>query len=76
MLQRGYIILIAGAVLVVTGIILTAVYGIGLAGLVLSESIILNIVSINQSASANRTLQITDTERPILIALHVESERW
>jgi hypothetical protein len=46
MLQRGYIILIAGAVLVVTGIILTAVYGIGLAGLVLSESIILNIVSI------------------------------
>ena len=30
----------------------------------------------NQSASANRTLQITDTERPILIALHVESERW
>jgi hypothetical protein len=42
MLQRGYIILIAGAVLVVTGIILTAVYGIGLAGLVLSENIILN----------------------------------
>ena len=35
MLQRGYILLIAGAVLVVTGIILTAVYGIGLAGLVL-----------------------------------------
>jgi hypothetical protein len=75
MLQRGYIILIAGAVLVVTGIILTAVYGIGLAGLVLSESIILNIVSINQSASANRTLQITDTERPILIALHVYTDK-
>jgi hypothetical protein len=75
MLQRGYIILIAGAVLVVTGIILTAVYGIGLAGLVLSESIILNIVSINQSASANRTLQITDTERPILIALHVDTDK-
>ena len=75
MLQRGYIILIAGAVLVVTGIILTAVYGIGLAGLVLSESIILNTVSINQSASANRTLQITDTERPILIALHVYTDK-
>jgi hypothetical protein len=45
MLQGGYIILIAGAVLVVTGIILTAVCGIGLAGLVVSESIILNTVS-------------------------------
>jgi hypothetical protein len=33
MLRRGYIILIAGAVLVVAGIALTAVYGSNLAGL-------------------------------------------
>ena len=54
MLQRGYIILIAGAILIITGITLTAVYGIGLADLVLSENIILSDVSINSSASANR----------------------
>ena len=75
MLQRGYIILIAGAVFVVAGIALTAVYAISLAGLVLSENVILSDVSINSSASVNRTLQITNTERPISIALHIESEK-
>jgi hypothetical protein len=74
MLQRGYIILIAGAVLVVAGIALTAVYGINLASLVLSESIILNDVPINPSTSVNRTLQVTNTESTVAIALHVESE--
>ena len=75
MLQRGYIILIAGAVFVVAGIALTAVYAISLAGLVLGENVILSDVSINSSASVNRTLQITNTERPISIALHIESEK-
>jgi hypothetical protein len=75
MIQRGYIILIAGAALVVAGIALTAVYGSNLASLILSESIILSDISINSSASVNRTLQITDTERPISIALHVKSEK-
>ena len=74
MLQRGYIILIAGAVLVVAGIALTAVYGSSLASLVLSESIILSDVPINPSTSVNRTLQVTNTERTLAIALHVESE--
>ena len=73
MLQRGYIILIAGAILIIIGITLTAVYGIGLADIVLSENVILSDVYINSSASVNRTLQITNTERPISIALHVES---
>lgn len=74
MLQRGYIILIAGAVLVIAGITLTAVYGSSLASLVLSESIILSDVPINPSTSVNRTLQVTNTERTVAIALHVESE--
>jgi hypothetical protein len=74
--ERGYIILIAGAVfVVVAGIALTAVYAISLAGLVLGENVILSDVSINSSASVNRTLQITNTERPISIALHIESEK-
>jgi sulfite exporter TauE/SafE len=73
MLQRGYIILIAGAILIITGITFTAVYGIGLADIVLSKNAIISDVSINSSASVNRTLQITNTEHPISIALHVES---
>ena len=73
MLKRGYIILIVGAVLVVAGIALTAVYGSNLASLVLSESVILSGVPIDPSASVNRTLEITNTERTVAIALHSES---
>ncbi|MBD0360345.1 MAG: hypothetical protein ICV56_06495 [Nitrososphaeraceae archaeon] len=73
MLKRGYIILIAGAVLVVAGIALTAVYGSNLASLVLSESVILSDVHIDPSASVNRTLEVTNTERTVAIALHGES---
>jgi hypothetical protein len=73
MLQRGYIILIIGAVLVVAGIALTVVYGSSLASLVLRESIILSNVPINPSTSENRTLQITNTEHTLAIALHGET---
>ena len=75
MIQRGYIILIAGGILIVIGITLTAVYGSSLAGLILNENVILGDVSINPSASVNRTLQIKNIERPISIALHIESEK-
>jgi len=73
MIERGYIILIAGAALVIVGITLIAIYGISLASLVLRESIILSNVPINSSASLNRTLQVTNTERTLAIALHAES---
>jgi hypothetical protein len=73
MLQRGYIILIIGAALVVAGIALTVAYGSSLASLVLRESIILSNVPINPSTSENRTLQITNTEHTLSIALHGET---
>jgi hypothetical protein len=73
MLQRGYIILIIGAVLVVAGIALTVVYGSSLGSLVLRESIILSNVPINPSTSENTTLQITNTEHTLSIALHGET---
>jgi hypothetical protein len=59
--------------LVVVGIALTAVYASNLATLVLRESIILNNIPINPSTSENRTLQVTNTERTVAIALHVET---
>jgi hypothetical protein len=73
MLQRGYIILIIGAALVVAGIALTVAYGSSLASLVLRESIILSNVPINPSTSENTTLQITNTEHTLSIALHGET---
>src|SRR4051812_9399736 len=65
--------LAAGAVLVVTGIALTAVCGSNLGSLVLRESIILSNVRTNPSTSENRMLQVTNTERTVAIALHVET---
>ena len=74
-LQSEYIFLIAGAILFVTGIPLTAVYGSGgggFGGSGFGNNVILDGVSINPSASASRTLQVTNTENPISIAVHIE----
>jgi hypothetical protein len=65
--------LAAGAVLVVAGIALTAVCGSSLGSLVLRESIILSNVPTNPSTTENRILQVTNTERTVAIALHVET---
>jgi len=74
MLKRGYLILIAGAALFIIGIILTATYGMSIVSLTLSENIILADVSISPSKSINHTIEISDTERPVSLALHIESE--
>jgi hypothetical protein len=73
MLKRGYIILVVGAALVVIGISLTAAYGIGIASIILNESIILSDVLVNSSSSVNRTLDIANIERPVSIVLHAET---
>lgn len=74
MLKRGYLILIAGAALFIIGIILTATYGMSIVSLTLSENIILADVSISPSKSINHTIEISDTERPVSLVLHIESE--
>jgi hypothetical protein len=49
------------------------VYASNLGSLILRESIILNNIPINPSTSENKTLQVTNTERTVAIALHVET---
>ena len=79
-LQSEYIILIAVPVLVVTGITLPAVYGSGggygggFGGSGSGDNVILAGIPINPSASASRTLQVTNTENPISIAVHIECD--
>ncbi|MGA7368613.1 MAG: hypothetical protein WBX01_05740 [Nitrososphaeraceae archaeon] len=73
MLKRGYIVLLVGVALVVIGIIITAAYGVGIASVILNENIILSNVLVEPSGSVNRTLEITDLERPVSVALHVEA---
>ena len=65
--------MLVGAALVIIGISLTVAYGIGIAGVILNESVILSDVLVDPSNSVNHTLDITNTERPVSIALHVEA---
>jgi|GEM_PF-6072983 len=48
--------------------------GMSVVSLTLNENIILADVSISPSKSINHTIEISDTERPVSLALHIESE--
>ncbi|HZD35484.1 MAG TPA: hypothetical protein VE130_09790 [Nitrososphaeraceae archaeon] len=74
MLKRGYIILIAGASLFVVGIALTVAYGIGVANTFLDGTTILDNIEIGPSESVNQTLEVESVERPVSVALHMESD--
>ncbi len=72
MLQRGYIILIIGGALLISGIVVSALWAGSFAGKFLSENTILNSVPIRPSGSVNSTFQVMDTSRPVSLAIHVE----
>jgi uncharacterized membrane protein len=72
MIQRGYIVLIVGALLFVAGIIIAAVWAIPFASRFLQENTLINQVSIEPGRSVEATTQVTDVSRPITVAIHIE----
>ena len=74
MLQRGYIILIIGSALLISGIIISALWAGSFAETFIHENTILSDVSIRPSTSVNTSIQITDTSRPISLAINVERD--
>src|SRR5918912_3826068 len=74
MLQRGYIILIAGAALLISGIIISALWAGIFAGRFVRENTILSDVLIRPYASVNTSIQVTDTSRPVSLAVNVEPD--
>jgi uncharacterized RDD family membrane protein YckC len=72
MLERGYIILILGAALLISGIIISALWAGYFAATFIRENIILSGVSIRQSNSVSTSIQVMDTSRPISLTIHVE----
>jgi hypothetical protein len=72
MLQRGYIILIIGGALLISGIVISALWAESFAGPFIRENTILNGVSIRPSGLVNTTIQVSDTSRPVSLAIHVE----
>ena len=74
MLKRGYIILIAGGVLTVAGIVISATAAGSLAGQFLQENTIIGQTLVRPSGTINASLQIDDNSRPLTVALRYEPE--
>ena len=72
MLQGGYIILIIGAALLISGIVISALWAGSFAGTFMRENTILSGVSIIPAGSVNTSTQVIDTSRPVSLAIHVE----
>jgi hypothetical protein len=71
MLQRGYLILIVGAALVISGIVISVLWAAYFAGTIIRENTILSGVSIKPVGSVNTSTQVIDTSRPVsLVILH------
>ena len=74
MLKRGYIILIVGAILFFSGIIISILWASSFFNAFLGKTVLLADVSIPESSSINNTLQIDDLEHPIMLQLHFENK--
>jgi hypothetical protein len=69
MVQRGYIILIVGAVLLISGIVISILWAGSFAGIIIRENTILSGVSIRPAGSVNASAQVIDTSRPVSLAI-------
>jgi hypothetical protein len=74
MLKRGYIILIVGAVMLVTAVVISALSAGPFAGQFLRDNIIISHATIRPSESVTEVLQVNDTRRQVSLALHSEAE--
>ena len=74
MLQRGYIILIIGAALLIAGIVISMIWAGSFANSFLRQGMILNDVAIAPSASGRNTIRVTDIAHPIALQVHFKSQ--
>jgi hypothetical protein len=74
MLQRGYIILIIGAALLIAGIGISVLWADSFANSFLRQGMILNDVALAPSASGRNTIRVTDIAHPIALQVHFESQ--
>lgn len=72
MQKRGYIVLIVGTGLLISGIVISASWARSFAGTIIRENTVLSGVSIRPATSVNTSIQVIDTSRPVSLAIHVE----
>lgn len=73
MLQRGYIVLIAGAALFISGAVISIVWADSFINSFLHQGVILSNVAIAPAATESNTIRVNDTSHPIALQIHIES---
>ena len=73
MLQRGYTLLIIGAALLISGIVISVLWASSFANSFLRQGIILNNVALAPSESGSNTIRISDLNHPIALQVHFEA---
>jgi hypothetical protein len=74
MIKRGYIILIGGGILLISGVILS-IFSVGyFANQFLQENIVLSQAIVRPSEPLDAVLQVNGTSRSVSVALHPEQE--
>lgn len=72
-MRRGYLILIAGGVLIASGIAISVIWAGSLGSRIFNQNTILNDVSIYPSGAANTITQVNDLSRPLSLVISIES---
>jgi hypothetical protein len=72
-MQRAYLILIVGSVLLISGIVISALWTRFFAGTVTHENTVLRGIFIRPAASVDIPIQIMDTSRSVSLLIHVAS---
>jgi hypothetical protein len=70
-MQRGYIVLVVGAALLISGIVVSTLWTVPFAGKILREDTILGRTSIRPNGSVNAFTQVIDTSQPVSLVIHV-----
>ena len=71
-MKRGYVVLIIGAALLISGIIISILWTVPLTGTILSENTIVSGASIKPAGSVNAYIPVIDVSRPVSLGIHVE----
>lgn len=71
-MKRGYVVLIIGAALLISGIVISILWAVPFAGTILRENTILSGVSIKPAGSVNVYTQVIDASLPVSLGIHVE----
>lgn len=71
-MKRGYIVLIAGAVLLVAGIAIAAVWGVAFAGSFVQNNTIVAKTTINPGQSVSAKTDVTQLNRPITLTVGID----